>query len=147
MLMLYLFKVEVFDLGLDYPYSSDYVVVADTHEDRGRLLQRQFGDRNRSVLKRSVLLGARALTLAETRLLETSFDTTDHLWLVTQARRLREEPPGRPLPRLCDESSMYEMLERSPEHLDMVPFRQEQLTDYVWPSRVGRVAAIVRAAA
>jgi hypothetical protein len=147
MLMLYLFKVDVLDLGLNYPYSSDCVVIADTHEDRGRLLCKQFGAHNRSVVKHFVLLGARALTLAETRLLKTSVATADRVWLVTRIGSFRQNFTGRSLPRLYDEGSMYELLERNPELYDTTPLWDDQYMHSVWFSRSGSGATIVPAAA
>lgn len=109
------------DLGLNYLYSSDCVVIADTHEDRSRLLGKQFGDHNRSVVKHFVLVGARALTLAEIRLLKTSTTRTDRVWLVTRIGSFRQNLTGRPLPRLYDEGSVYELLETNPELYDTTP--------------------------
>ena len=77
MLMLYQFKLEVFDLRLQYSYSTNCSVIADTRDDRGPLIHRQFGDHNGSSVKRSVLLGARALTCAEVKLLQHARGASD----------------------------------------------------------------------
>lgn len=38
--ILYLFKIELFDLDFHYTYAIDRVVIADTHQDRRRPLAR-----------------------------------------------------------------------------------------------------------
>jgi hypothetical protein len=126
MLMLYLFKVEVLDLGLNYIYSTDCTVIADTQEERRRLVHCQFGDHNRSALKRTVLLGARALTCGEVALLEHSFHTTSTLWLTYRLPCGPEESRIRRLPRIQSEVEIYELLERAPQHYDSLPLEQDQ---------------------
>lgn len=147
MLMLYLFTVEVFDLNLDYPYSSNCVVIADTHENRGQLLRKQFGNYNRSVLRRSVLISARALTKDEIRILERSADTADHVWLVTRIQPLGRSHTYRSLPRLYTEGAMYELQERTLELYDITPLWKDQYIRSAWFSQFGSVADVVPAAA
>ncbi|MDE3103868.1 MAG: hypothetical protein KGK08_01720 [Acidobacteriota bacterium] len=147
MLMLYLFKVEVFDLGLNYSYSSDCVVIADTHEDRGQLIRCQFGEHNRSVVKHSVLVGARALTLNEVKLLEASAGASDTVWLVTRVSCMRRTPYVHPLPTLHAESYMLELQERFPELYDSTPLMDNQYMQSVWFSKSGLAAGPLRAAA
>lgn len=142
MLMLYLFKVEIFDLGLNYSHSSDCVVIADTREDRGRLIRSQFGEHNGSVVKRSVLLGTRALTLTESRLLESSAGTRDSTWLVTRVSSMQRKPYVRILPRLHDEGDMLELLERFPECYDSTPLMDDQYTHSVWFSKAGSASPL-----
>jgi hypothetical protein len=147
MLMLYLFKLEVFDLTLNYSYSTECPVIADTREDRGRLIRRQFDDHNRSVVKRSVLVGARALTCAEIKLLELAIDTKDSLWLTTRTRADLHAQHLRHLPRLQSEVEMYELMERSPEGHDGYPLMTDQYVHTTHFSRRGSSAARLPAAA
>ncbi len=147
MLMLYLFKVEVFDLGLNYTYSTDSVLIADTHEDRSKLLRFQFGGHNRSVVKRSVLLGARALTCAEVHLLESTIGTSANVWQITRIRTDLRARQVRHLPRLQDEVEMYELMERTPERYDGYPLMANQYIHSTRLSRRGSSAARLPAAA
>lgn len=147
MLMLYVFKVEVLDLGLNYSYSTDCVVIADTHEDRRQLIGSQFGDQNRSVVKRSVLLGARALSWGEVALLERSAGTTDSLWLTTRVRTGTRVSHVRHLPRLQSDEDMYELMERAPERYDSFPLMTEQYIHSKRFSQHGSAAASLSAAA
>jgi hypothetical protein len=149
MLMLYLFKVEVFDRSLNYRYSTDCVVIGDTHEDRGRLIRCQFGDHNASVVKRSVLLGARGLTLRETALLEDHAGTRDQVWLMTRASSTQGRLPVRPLPRLYDECDMLELelTEPSPEGYDSTQLMDGQYVHSVWFSNSGSAATPFQVAA
>lgn len=149
MLMLYLFKVEVFDLSLNYPYSTDCIVIGDTHEDRGRLIRCQFGDQNASAVKRSVLLGARGLTLRETTLLKGHAGTRDRVWLMTRASSTQGSVSVRPLPRLYDECDMLELelTERSPEDYDSTQLMDDQYVHSVWFSKSGSAATPFRVAA
>lgn len=149
MLMLYLFKVEVFDLDLTYTYSSDCVVIADTHEDRGRLIRCQFGDHSGSVVKRSVLLGARGLTLTEVKLLVASVGTRNQVWLMTRVSSTQSKRCVRPLPRLYDECDMLELelLDRSPEGYDSTLLMKDQYIHSVWFSRTGPTATSLQVAA
>ena len=147
MLMLYLFKVEVFDLGLNYSYSSDCVVIADTREDRGRLIRSQFGEHNGSVVKHSVLVGARALTLNEVKLLEASAGTSNTVWLVTHIPPARRTPIVRPLPQLRDKCDMDELLARNPERYDSTPLMDDQYMHSAWFSRPGSATTRLSAAA
>jgi len=147
MLMLYLFTVEVFDLGLDYPYSSNCVVIADTHENRGQLLKKQFGNYNHSILRRSVLTAARVLTKDEIRTLERSAGTADHVWLVTRIQPLGQSHTHRSLPRLYTEGAMYELLERTLELYDITPLWEDRYIRSAWFSQLGSVADVVPAAA
>jgi hypothetical protein len=126
MLMLYVFKVEVLDLGLNYSYSTDCVVIAETHEDRGRLIRCQFGNHNGSAVKHSVLLGARTLSCSEVALLERSAGTTGNPWLVTRVWRVTRAPHVRHLPRLESDEDMYELMERAPERYDSFPLMTDQ---------------------
>jgi hypothetical protein len=126
MLMLYQFNVEVFDLGLEYSYATHCTVIADTHEDRSHLLRHQFGAHNKSVLKRSVLLGARSLTCSEIDLLEVSVETDVSIWLTTRLRSETSDLQVRHLPRLQSEEDMYELLERAPECYDSIPLMMDQ---------------------
>lgn len=132
MLMLYLFKIEVFDLNFHYTYAIDRVVIADTHEDRRWLIGQQFGAHNGSIVRRSVLLGARRLTVDEVRLLQTSVGTTEHVWLVTSIRPSRQKLVGRSLPRLSDEESLQELVKRTPGLYDTVKLREDQYVGSVW---------------
>lgn len=149
MLMLYLFKVEVFDLGLNYSYSTDCVVIGDTHEDRCRLIRCQFGDHSRSVVKRSVLLGTRALTLREIDLLENLAGTKDRVWLMTRTSSTQGRQPVRPLPRFYDECDMLELelLGRFPGDYDSTPLMDDQYMHSVRFSRAALAATPFRAAA
>jgi len=149
MLMLYLFKVEVFDRGLDYSYSTDCVVIGDTQEDRGQLIRCQFDDHNESVVKRSVLLGARALTLRELKLLQDFAGRRNRIWLMTPVSQLHSKHPVRPLPRLYEECDMLELelLDRSPEGYDSIPLMDDQYMHSVWFSRRGSAAIPFRVAA
>jgi hypothetical protein len=147
MLMLYLFTVEVFDLNLNYPYSSNCVVVADTRESRGQLLRKRFGNYNRSVLRRSVLTAARALTKDEIRTLEGSAGSVDHVWLVTRIQPLGQSHSYRSLPRLYTEGAMYELLDRTLELYDIAPLREDQYIRGAWFSQFNSVADVVPAAA
>lgn len=149
MLMLYLFKVEVFDPGLNYSYSSDCVVIGDTHEDRGRLIRCQFEDHNGGVVKRSVLLGARGLTLTEVKLLVASFGTRNQVWLMTRVSLTQNRHCVRPLPRLYDECDMLELelLDRSPEGYDSTLLMKDQYIHSVWFSRTGPAPTSLRIAA
>ncbi len=147
MLMLYLFKVEVFDLGLNYSYSTDCFVIADTHEDRGRLIRYQFGNHNGSVVKRSVLLGARALSCSEVVLLERSAGTTDSVWLATCLRTRPSMPNVRHLPRLESDEDMYELMEQAPDRYDGLPLLTDQYIHGKHFSRNGSVAASLSTAA
>lgn len=147
MLMLYLFKVEVFDLGLNYTYSTDCFVIADTREDRGRLIRYQFGNHNGSAVKRSVLLGARALSCSEVVLLERSAGTTDSVWLATCLRIRPSVPNVRHLPRLESDEDMYELMERAPEPYVSFPLMPEQYIHSNHFSQRGPVAASFSAAA
>lgn len=126
MLMLYVFKIEVLDLGLNYSYSTDCFVIADTHEDRSRLIRCQFGNHNGSVVKRSVLLGARALSCSEVVLLESSAGTTDSVWLATYVRPGTSLPNVRHLPRLESDEDMHELVERAPGRYDGFPLMTDQ---------------------
>ena len=126
MLMLYLFKVEVFDLSLNYAYSTDCTVIARTQDDRRRLLNRQFGDHNRSIVKRAVLLGARALTCGEAALLEGAVITAPTLWLTIRLSRGADEPGLRRLPRIQSGEEMYDLLERIPQKYDSSPLEEDQ---------------------
>jgi hypothetical protein len=146
MLMLYLFKVEVFDVGLNYSYSANSLIIADTHEDRSKLLRFQFGDHNESVVKRSVLLGARALTCAEVHLLESTIGTSANLWQITR----RTDPRARQvrhLPRLQNEGEMYELMERAPERYDGYPLMTDQYVHSTHFSRRGSDTARLLAVA
>jgi hypothetical protein len=147
MLMLYLFKVEVFDLGLRYSYSSDCVVIADTQEDRNQLLRRQFGNHNGSSVKRSVLLGARALSCAEVVLLKTTVGTSDSLWLTTRVRAETRISYVRQLPRLQSEEEMYELMESAPERYDISPLMTDQYLHSRYFSQNDSATASLRAAA
>jgi hypothetical protein len=121
MFMLYLFKLEVLDLTLNYSYSTECSVIADTREDRGRLIRCQFDDHNLSVVKRSVLVGARALTCAEIKLLEMATGTNDAPWLTTRVRTDLNAQHERHLPRLVSEIEMYELMEHTPGSHDAYP--------------------------
>jgi hypothetical protein len=147
MLMLYLFKLEVFDLTLNYSYSTERPVTADTREDRGRLVRRQFDDHTRSVVKRSALAGARALTCAEINLLESAIDTKDSLWLTTRIRTDLHAQHLRHLPRLQSEVDMYELMERTPSRYDSYPLMTDQYVHSAHFSRRGSPAARLPAAA
>ncbi len=147
MLMLYLFKAEVFDLGLNYSSSTDTVVIADSHEDRGRLLQQQFGEHDGRVVRRSVLLAARALTLTEIRLLESFTRIRTAAWLVTRLSSMDSGPYVRPLPRLLDESNMLELLERFPERYDSTALMRDQYVHSTWFSKLGSEVDPLRVAA
>jgi hypothetical protein len=147
MLMLYLFKVEVLDLGLNYSYSTDCVVIADTHEDRGRLIRSQFGNHNGSAVKRSVLLGARALSCSEVALLERSAGTTDSLWLATCVWQVIRAPHVRHLPRLESDEDMYELMERAPDRYDSYPLMTDQYIHSKRFSQNGSAAASLAVAA
>ena len=147
MLMLYLFKLEVFDLTLNYCYSTECPVIADTREDRGQLISRQFGDHNRSVVKHSVLVGARALTCAEINLLDLAIGTKDGLWLTTRVRTDLRAQHVRHLPRLQSEVEMYEFMERTPEGYDGYPLITDQYVHSTYFSRRGSSAAGLPAAA
>jgi hypothetical protein len=147
MLMLYLFKLEVFDLTLNCSYSTECPVIADTREDRGQLIRRQFGDHNRSVMKRSVLVGARALTCAEINLLELAIGTNDGVWLTTRIRTELGAQHIRHLPRLKSEVEMYEFMERTPEGYDGYPLMTDQYVHSTHFSRRGSSAARLSAAA
>ena len=149
MLMLYLFKVEVFDPDLNYSYSSDCVVIGDTHEDRGQLIRCQFGDHNGSVVKRSVLLGARGLSLTEVKLLVASAGTRNEVWLMTRVSSTQNRHCVRPLPRLYDECDMLELelLDRSPEGYDSTLLMKDQYIHSVWFSRTGPASTSLRVAA
>ena len=149
MLMLYLFKVEVFDLGLNYSYATDCVVIADTHEDRSRLIRCQFGDHNGSILKRSVLLCARGLTLRETRLLENFAGTRNRAWLMTRLSSTKDKLPVRHLPRLYNECDMLalELMDRNPAGFDSTPLMDHQYIYSVWFSRVSKAVMPFRVAA
>ncbi len=149
MLMLYLFKVEVFDLRLNYSYTINTVVIADTKEDRGPLLRCQFEGHNESLVKRSVLLGARALTLGETRLLEDHAGTRDQVWLMTRVSSAQDKNAVRPLPRLYDECDMLEieLLDRTPEGYDSMPLMEDQYMHSVWFSQAGPAVTPLQIAA
>jgi hypothetical protein len=149
MLMLYLFKVEVFDLSLNYSYAKDCVVIADTHEDRSRLIRCQFGDHKGNILKRSVLLGARGLTLKETTLLENLAGTRNRAWLMTRLSSTENKLPVRHLPCLYNECDMLELelMDRNPAGFDSTPLREDQYMHSVWFSKVGRVVMPFRVAA
>jgi len=147
MLMLYLFKVEVFDLGLTYSYTTNCVVIADTQEDRTRLIRCQYGDHNKSVVKRSVLLGARALTYAEVALLEMSSGTSDSVWLTTRVTTEPRTPYVRHLPHLQSEEEMYEATENAPERYDTSPLMSDQYIHSARFSQEHSVAASLPAAA
>ena len=137
MLMLYLFKVEVFDPGLNYSYSSDCVVIGDTHEDRGRLIRCQFENHSGSIVKRSVLLGARGLTPAEVKLLVASAGARNQVWLMTRVFSTQSKHCVRPLPRLYDECDMLELelLDPSPGGYDSTLLMKDQYIHSVWFSR------------
>ena len=147
MLMLYLFKVEVFDLGLTYSYSADTVIIADTHEDRSKLLRFQLGDHNKSVVKRSVLLGARALTCAEVHLLESTIGTSANLWQITRVRTDPRATQVRHLPRLQNEGGMYDLIERAAERYDGNPLMTDQYVHSTHFSRRGSDTARLLAVA
>jgi hypothetical protein len=147
MLMLYLFKLEVFDLGLNYSYSTECSVIADTREDRGRLLCFQFSDHNGSAVKRSVLIGARALTFAEVQLLELATATSETVWQTTRVRTDLRAQHARHLPRLQSEAEMYELMERTPEGYDGYPLMADQYIHSMRFSRRGSDAARTLAAA
>jgi hypothetical protein len=147
MLMLYVFKVEVLDLGLNYSYSTDCFVIADTHEDRGRLIRCQFGNHNESVVKRSVLLGAKGLSCSEVVLLERSAGTTDSVWLATYVRPGTSVSNVRHLPRLESDEDMYELLERAPERYDGFPLMTDQYIHSKHFSRSGSAAVSLSTAA
>jgi len=149
MLMLYLFKVEVFDLSLNYSYATDCVVIADTHEDRSRLIRCQFGGHNGSIVKHSVLLGARGLTLKETRLLENFAGTSNRAWLMTRLSSTKNKLPVRYLPRIYDECDMLELelMDRDPAGFDSAPLREDQYMHSVWFSKVVKVVMPLRVAA
>jgi hypothetical protein len=146
MLMLYLFKVEVFDLRLSYPYSTNSVIIADTREDRSRLLRLQFGDRDGIVVKRSVLLGARTLTCREVSLLDMSVGTSGSIWLTTRVRTVGA-PHARHLPRLQSEEEMYEITERVSERYDSFPLGTDQYIHGVRFSQSKQVEARLAPAA
>ncbi len=149
MLMLYLFKVEVFDLGLNYSYSTSTVVIADTNEDRRRLVRCQFDGRNRSVVKRIVLLGARALTFQETKLLADLAGTKEQVWLMTRTSSTKGKHAVRPLPRLYDECDMLELelLDRSAGGYDSTPLMEDQYIHSARFSKTGSAAMPFRVAA
>lgn len=147
MLMLYLFKVEVLDLGLNYSYATDCIVIADTCEDRGRLIRCQYGNHNGGFVKRSVLLGARALSRCEVASLERRAGTIDSLWLTTRVRTGTRMPHVRHLPRLQSEGEMYEAMERAPERYDGLPLMADQYIHSKHFSRNGSAAASLSAAA
>jgi hypothetical protein len=148
MLMLYLFKVEVFDLGLNYSYATNTVVIADIKEDRGRLLRCQFDGHNGSAVKRSVLLGARGLTLRETKLLADLAGTKESVWLMTRIPPTRCGHPVLHLPRLYDECDMLELelLDRAGSY-DSTPLMDDQYMHSVWFSKAGVSAMPFRVAA
>jgi hypothetical protein len=147
MLMLYLFKLEVLDLTLNYSYSTECPVIADTREDRGQLISRQFGDHNRSVVKYSVLVGARALTCAEIDLLDLAIGTKDVLWITTRIRTELRAQHVRHLPRLQSEVEMYESMERTPDGHDSHPLMTDQYVHTAHFSRRGSSAAGLPASA
>jgi len=147
MLMLYLFKLEVFDLTLNYSYSTECPVIADTREDREQLIRRQFGDHNRSIVKCSLLVGARALTCAEIDLLESATGTEDGLWLTTRVRTELRAQQMRNLPRLQSEVEMYQLMERTPDGHDSYPLMTNQYVHSAHFSRKGSPAARLSAAA
>ncbi|WP_158790029.1 hypothetical protein [Granulicella sp. L60] len=147
MLMLYLFKLELFNLTLNYSYSTECPVIADTREDRGRLIQRQVGQHNRSVVKRSVLVGARSLTCAEINLLELAIGTRDGVWLITRVRTELRMQHMRHLPQLKSEVEMYELMERTPSRYDSYPLMTDQYVHSAHFSGRGSPAAKLPAAA
>lgn len=149
MLMLYLFKVEVFDFGLNYSYATDCVVIADTHEDRSRLIRCHFGYHNVSIVKRSVLLGARGLTLGETKLLENLAGTKERAWLMTRPSSTKGKIPVRHLPRLYNECDMLELelMDRNPAGFDSTPLMEDQYIYSVWFSKVGKAVMPFQVAA
>jgi len=149
MLMLYLFKVEVFDLGLNYSYTANTILIASTREDRCQLLRCQFEGNNGGVVKRSVLLGARALTLEEIKLLEDHAGTRDQVWLMTRVPSAPSKHAVRPLPRLYDECDMLELelLDRTLGGYDSTPLMEDQYIHSVWFSQAGSAVTRLRAAA
>jgi hypothetical protein len=147
MLMLYQFNVEVFDLCLNYSYATHCTVIADTHEDRSCLIRHQFGTHNESVLKRSVLLGARSLTCSEIDLLKVSVETDVSIWLTTRLKTESSDLQVRHLPRLQSEKDLYELLERAPECYDSIPLMINQYMYSKCFCQSGSTAADARAAA
>jgi hypothetical protein len=126
MLMLYQFKLEVLNLRLQYSCSTNCSVIADTRDDRGSLIRRQFGEHNGRSVKRSVLLGARALTYAEVELLRRTRGTSDSVWLATRVHPAGDVHGLRHLPRLKSEAELHELLESDPEGYDTLPLTADQ---------------------
>lgn len=122
MLMLYVFKVEVFDLSLSYAYSTDYTIVAGTNEDRSLLVRSRFELDKQSVVKHSLLVGARFLTCSEVALLKAASSHDNPVWLVTRVRSARLSPGVRCLPRLTSEAEMLRLTKAKSEAYDGVLF-------------------------
>lgn len=118
MLMLYLFHLDLTDLERNYTFSTAWALIAETKADRQARLRSEFGERFELEVKRAVLVGARALTCAETLALTTAIKTGRPLWFSTRVPASLGWQPVRHLPRLATEEVIRAMKKRSTGRFD-----------------------------
>jgi hypothetical protein len=70
MLMLYTYRLTIFDKELEESYTCDHTIVADTTDDRTVLLRKSVFDPHECSLTRHILVCARALCLREVAILD-----------------------------------------------------------------------------
>jgi hypothetical protein len=70
MLMLYTYRLTIFDKELQESYTCDHTIIADTTDDRTALLRKSLFDPHECSLTRHILVCARALSLREIAIID-----------------------------------------------------------------------------